>query len=355
MRVHFVLPQLEPCYGMERAAVLLLRALAASGVAVSATVLSGGVPADLDDLPVDRLDLGSRITRLVEAVPPLRRRLRSLPADTEIVASGLWAAVPVGAALAGSGRTFVAWEHSLLGERLAYDRRVRVLARSGGLAPLRPRLVVAVSEGVAGTVRRLRPGQRVVTIANPVPPADFVPPRPVADPERVRLVSTGALRPVKNHSCALAALALLPASHHLALAGDGEERGLLEERARELGLTGRVTFLGRLPGVAGLLAEADLLVHPSRAETFGFSLVEAAQAGLPVAALPVPALDELVPALVPGALAAAPTPAALAAAILRMTGRERPTDGDFEKAWRARRETFDPAQVSRRWAETLWG
>ncbi|MFG2056727.1 glycosyltransferase [Micromonospora sp. NPDC048930] len=353
MRLHFVLPQLEPFYGMERAAVLLLRALAAHGAEVSATVLSRAVPPGLDDLPIDRLDLGSRITRLVEAVPPLRRRLRNLPADVEIVASGLWAAVPVGAALAGSGRTFVAWEHSLLRERLGYDRRVRVLARTGGAAPLRPRLVVAVSEGVARTVRWLRPGQQVVTIANPVPTGDFVPPRPVADSGRVRLVTTGALRPLKNHSCALAALAELPANHHLTLAGDGEERTLLEEQARRLGLAGRVTFLGRIPGVAPLLAEADLLVHPSRAETFGFSLVEAAEAGLPVAALPVPTLDELVPELVPGVLAAECTPAALADAILRMTRHERPTYGDFEKAWRARRSAFHPAEVSRRWVEAL--
>ncbi|MEU8260767.1 glycosyltransferase [Micromonospora sp. NPDC048999] len=353
MRLHFVLPQLEPLYGMERAAVLLMRGLRAHGVAVSATVLSRGVPPGLDDLDIDHLDMGTRITRLVEAVPPLRRRLRALPADAQVVSSGLWGTVPVSAALAGTGRGFVAWEHSLLPERLRIDRRVRALARMTRVGALRPRLVVAVSDGVARTVRQQAPGQSVVTITNPMPLTGFVPPRQVADQSRVGLLTTAAFRPYKNHRCALAALARLPENYHLTLAGDGEERGMLEARARELGIVHRTTFLGRVPGVAGLLAEADLLVHPSRAETFGFSLVEAAEAGLPVATLPMPAMDELIPALVPGMLAAEPTPEALAEAILRMTGDARPTHADFEKAWHARCEALDPARVSRRWVEVL--
>lgn len=352
MRLHFVLPQLEPCYGMERTAVLLMRGLRAHGVTVSATVLSRDVPPDLDDLEIDRLDMSSRLTRLVEAVPSLRRRLRALPADMEIVSSGLWATVPVGAALAGSSRDFVAWEHSLLPERLRADPRVRLLARLSRTAALRPRLVVAVSGGVARTVRGLAPDQPVTTIANPLGVGGFVPPRPVSA-GRIHHVTTGALRPLKNHDCALSALALLPEHHHLSLAGDGEERDLLANRARELGVDHRVRFLGRLPEVGKLLAEADLLVHPSQAETFGLSLVEAAEAGLPVAALPVPALDELVPTLVPGALAAERTPHALADAMLRMTGDDRPTRADFEKAWQARSAALDPAEVSRRWVEAL--
>ncbi|MGC5031709.1 glycosyltransferase [Micromonospora sp. DT229] len=353
MRLHFVLPQLDPLYGMELAAALLLRGLHDQGVEVSATVLSGKVPPTLSDLAVDTLGLGTRITRLAEAVPPLRRRLHRLPAEVRIVASGLWGSVPVGTALAGTGRDYVAWEHSLLPERLRIDRRVRTLARLARVRGLRPGLVVAVSEGVARTVRQLAPGQPVVTITNPMPPRAFVAPRPVADRQRIRLLTTAAFRPYKNHSGALEALALLPPNHHLTLAGDGEERDLLHERTRQLGLTDRVTFLGRVPGVARLLAESDVLVHPSRAETFGFSLVEAAEAGLPVAALPVPALDEMIPTFVPGTLATDTSPAALAQAIVALTGEGRPGVADFEKAWHARCTELAPATVSARWVEAL--
>ncbi|MGC5050448.1 glycosyltransferase [Micromonospora sp. DT48] len=353
MRLHFVLPQLEPLYGMEVAAALLMRSLMAQGVEVTATVVSGPVPASLQDLPIDTLGLGTRITRLVEAVPPLRRRLTDLPPEVRIVASGLWGSVPVGAALAGTGRSYIAWEHSLLPERLRTDARVRTLARLIRVRGLRPRLVVAVSDGVARTVRQLAPGQEVTTIANPVPPRPLVAPRGIAHPDRVRLLTTSALRPGKNHSCALEALALLPSAYHLTLAGDGEERQLLHDKARSLGLSHRVTFLGWVSGVAELLADADLLVHPSRAETFGFSLVEAAEAGLPVAALPVPTLDEMIPTFVPGILAADTSASALADAILRLTGDERPGVEDFEKAWHARHAMLDPAEVSRRWMVAL--
>lgn len=353
MHLHFVLPQLEPLYGMELAAVVLMQNLREHGVEISATVLSRGVPAGLKGIEVVRLDAGDRITRLVETVPALRRRLRALPAATEIVASGLWGSVPVSAALSGSGRSFVAWEHSLLPERLRIDRRVRALARISRLGPLRPRLVVGCSKGVARTVQQLSPQQKVAHIPHPMPPTEFIAPRPVGDPDRVRLITTGALRPNKNHSCAIAALALLPARYQLVLAGDGEERKLLENQVQELGLNDRVAFLGRIPEVRKVLADSDLLVHPSRSETFGFSLTEAAEEGIPVATLPFSAMDELVPHLVPGAMASEPTPEALASVILHLTGDGRPTVADFEQAWRDRSAKFAPATVSRQWVEAL--
>ena len=356
MRVHFVLPQLEPFYGMERAAVLLMRSLVAAGVPVSGSVISGAIPPDAADLDLEPINLGTRITRLAEAVPPLRRRLRALPSDVEIVSSGLWATVPVGAALAGSSRGFVAWDHSLLPERLRDDQRVRMLVRLARLGPLRPRLVVAVSEAVARTARRVLPGQVVVAIPHVVPPKAFVPPRPVTTDGTIRLVTIGAFRKVgslKNHECAISALALLPPHYLLELAGDGEKANLLKALAADLGVTDRVTFLGRVGDVGEVLRRADVLVHPSLAETFGLSLIEAADAGVPVAALPVEAVDELVPRFVTGILAADTSPAALADAVSRLILKETPSVSDFEKTWWARRTALDPARVCGEWVEAL--
>src|SRR5689334_6541339 len=135
MRVHFVLPQLLPYYGMEKAAALLLQALADRGAEVSASVVSGGLPGTVADLDVERLAIGRAKLRLGRSVPALRRRLTSLPSDTLIVASGLWAAAPVAAALVGTDRSYVAWEHSVLPARLRDDRRVAFLFRAVG-APL---------------------------------------------------------------------------------------------------------------------------------------------------------------------------------------------------------------------------
>ena len=357
MRVHFVLPQLEPFYGMERAAVLLMRALVAAGVSVSGSVISGAIPPDAADLDLEPINLGARITRLAEAVPPLRRRLRALPSDVKIVSSGLWATVPVGAALAGSSRGYVAWEHSLLPARLRNYPRIRMLARLARLRPMRPRLVVAVSDAVARSARQVLPGQAVVAIPHVVPlnTKAFVPPPPVKTDGAIRLVTTGAfrsLKSLKNHECAISALALLPPRFLLELAGDGEKINLLKALAVDLGVTDRVTFLGRVADVGEVLRRADVLVHPSLAETFGLSLIEAGEAGVPVAALPVEAVDELVPRFVTGILAADTSPAALAEAVSRLI-LEPPSASDFEKTWYGRRTAFDPAQVTGEWVRAL--
>ena len=134
-----------PFYGMEKAATQLMIGLQKSGAIVSATVVSGDVPAQARGLDLDPLGIRKSALRLGTTVPHLRRRLTRLPADVHIVASGLWASAPVGLALVGTGRSFVSWEHSLLRERLQLDRRVKMLSRIVHCLPVRPWLTVAVS------------------------------------------------------------------------------------------------------------------------------------------------------------------------------------------------------------------
>jgi glycogen(starch) synthase len=70
----------------------------------------------------------------------------------------------------------------------------------------------------------------------------------------------------------------------LTMVGEGELREQLGARAAGLGVADAVTFPGAVaPDVAlRLMREHDLLVHPSRYETFGVVVIEAAAAGLPV-------------------------------------------------------------------------
>jgi glycosyltransferase involved in cell wall biosynthesis len=81
----------------------------------------------------------------------------------------------------------------------------------------------------------------------------------------------------------------------LVIAGDGPERAACEERARALGLAGRVRFPGWVEGEArrDLLARADVVVAPSMAgETFCLAALDAQAAGVPVVASDHPALLE---------------------------------------------------------------
>jgi glycosyltransferase involved in cell wall biosynthesis len=351
VRIHFVLPQAAPAYGMEKAAFVLMQALAETGCVVSSCTLSGPPAPALTgsaalEVPPGRL-------RLPRAVPALRRHLMALPADTHIVASGLWAALPVGCALIGTGREYVAWEHSVLPARLTADRRVAGLFRASGRRPVRPRAVVAVSAGVRRTVLSARAGAVVETIPNIVAtPAHLPPPRPRPRPDqRTTLVTTGALRPLKNNSAALRALRLLPDSYELKLAGDGPLADDLRAEVRHLGLTERVQFLGRISDVERLLESADVLVHPSLVETFGLSLFEGANAGVPVVAFAVEAIDEIVPRYVPGVLARERTPEALADAILELGGGITPEDATA--AWQRRLADLSPEAVAVRWRQVL--
>jgi glycogen(starch) synthase len=70
----------------------------------------------------------------------------------------------------------------------------------------------------------------------------------------------------------------------LTIVGDGELGGQLRKRAEELGVQDVVTFAGSVgPEVAlQMMREHDLLVHASRWESFGVTVVEAVAAGMPV-------------------------------------------------------------------------
>jgi glycosyltransferase involved in cell wall biosynthesis len=117
----------------------------------------------------------------------------------------------------------------------------------------------------------------------------------------------------KNVELALDALARSP-ELRLAVVGEGPHRAALEERARRLGVDGRVRFTGalareRLPDV---YASVDAFVFPSTTDTQGLVLAEALAAGLPVIAADSEASRDV---LAGAGRLVAPDPDALAAAI----------------------------------------
>jgi L-malate glycosyltransferase len=74
----------------------------------------------------------------------------------------------------------------------------------------------------------------------------------------------------------------------------GENRARVERLVAELGLTHRVSLLGRRDDVADVLASFDLLVSASRTEAFGMALVEAMACGVPVVATATEGAREIV-------------------------------------------------------------
>lgn len=105
----------------------------------------------------------------------------------------------------------------------------------------------------------------------------------------------------------------------LVVAGDGDERPALERQARELGLDGRVRFLGTLDdrGLVPCYRAADVSVVPTVAlEGFGIVCLESLACGTPVIATGVGGLPEVLAPLDPS-LVVQPGDAVALAARLR--------------------------------------
>ena len=164
--------------------------------------------------------------------------------------------------------------------------------------------------------------ERVSVLPNPAPELPELPSR-----EELRaafgldgkaLAFAGRLGPQKALDVALQALVDVP-DVTLAVAGDGPERAALERRAGELGLDGRVSFLGSMPRgqVLRLFRAADASVLSSAWENFPHTVVEALAVGCPVIATAVGGVPEVVRDGENGLLVPPGDPAALGAAIAR--------------------------------------
>jgi len=112
-----------------------------------------------------------------------------------------------------------------------------------------------------------------------------------------RIVTVANLRPEKAHEVLFQAARLVLRrcpDVEFVIAGDGPRRQELEAMTRGLGIESRVRFLGHCEQVAGLLAENDAFVLPSRSEAFPNSVLEAMASGLPIVASRVGGILELI-------------------------------------------------------------
>jgi glycosyltransferase involved in cell wall biosynthesis len=145
-------------------------------------------------------------------------------------------------------------------------------------------------------------------------------------PGRFTLASVGHLIERKAHDLVIGALPQLP-DVDLLIAGSGPEEGALRRQAAELGVEGRVRFLGPLPQarLREVYAGVDALVLASSREGWANVLLEAMACGTPVAASNVWGTPEVVSGPEAGELMPERTAAGVAAAVrqLRAVPRDR--------------------------------
>jgi UDP-glucose:(heptosyl)LPS alpha-1,3-glucosyltransferase len=170
----------------------------------------------------------------------------------------------------------------------------------------RARVLVALAEPNRRALERLLPGVAVTVVPAGVDHDRFHPDAAdrgavraaagVADDEVVVLF-VGMDWHVKGLELALRgfarARASAPALSRLWVVGAGDATRM-EALATELGIAGRVEFLGVRGDVERLCRGADIFVLPSAYETFSLASFEAAATGLPVVAARTGGIEELV-------------------------------------------------------------
>jgi glycosyltransferase involved in cell wall biosynthesis len=357
--VTFVAYRLAPASGLERATVDLVHQVAAVRP-VTVIVLRGH--------PDTVLGPQLRHAEVITGLAALRQTRRAMRSSASLVVCGLLAAALL--VVLGAGRvrrrdnaTMIHWEHSLLPQRLDHDRRLGLVLRLGRRSIARSRAIVCVSAGVAEAVRQLPCSNGIPLSVVPNMVAVTERPRPTStarphdgDSNRVvRVLGIGSLRTLKNYELAVRALAELPPRFHLTLLGDGPERVALQRLAEQLGVEARTTFAGHVADVGCYLEHADLLVHPSRAETFGLSILEAAAYDVPVITLDVAALDEIVPRFAPGVRVQVPEPREFAAAILALSEPGSIDPSCFYLARQEREREFRAEATVAAWVGILEG
>jgi glycosyltransferase involved in cell wall biosynthesis len=151
------------------------------------------------------------------------------------------------------------------------------------------------------------PASRISTIYNGVDVETYAPwDKNAGREERLKLGvpadeilvgSVGTLYWVKDPENFLTAAALVLQQREdvsFLWVGGGPLKETLQARARELGIEGKIHFLGWRDDVSNILAALDVFVLPSLIEGFSYSILEAMASGLPVVATDVGGNSELV-------------------------------------------------------------
>ncbi|MCL3992644.1 glycosyltransferase family 4 protein [Streptomyces lavenduligriseus] len=258
----------------------------------------------------------------------LARTLRDLPDDAVVLLDGLVACGVPEIVVPEAGRLRLAvLVHLPLGDETGLDPAVAAALDTRERAVLRAAGAVIATSDWAGRRLVSHHGLAPDRVHVAAPGADIAPLAPGTDGVS-RLLCVAAVTPRKGQHRLVEALAEvrdLPWTCEC-VGGLGQDPGYAD-RVREStarhGLTDRLRLTGPRSGadLDASYAAADLVVLPSRAETYGMAVTEALARGVPVLVTDVGGLPEAVgrapDGRVPGILVPPEDPTALAAALRR--------------------------------------
>ena len=278
-----------------------------------------------------------------EAAAGLRGALAAVPDAGLVLVDGLLAsAVPAAVAAEARRLRLVVLVHLAAG---ALDAAARP---AEGTALAAARAVVAVSGWTRDRLLGLYAlsPSRVHVVRPGVERAEVA----AGTPAGGQLLCVAAVTRGKGHDVLVDAVASLPGTSWRCVCVGPLDRDpsfahAVREQVRRRGLSARWRFAGTLSGAAldAAYAAADVLVQPTRAETYGLVVTEALARGLPVIASGVGGLPEALgrapDGTVPGLLVPPDDPAALAGALTAWLA-DRGLRDRLRDAARGRRDTL---------------
>lgn len=325
--------------GAEQFAVSLQPELEQRGLSVRTVALVAAEHSGLDVAVLGTSRLG----------PSTLRALRQEVRQASVVAAHGSSTLPA-AFLATAGGTIRPYVYRNIGDPVYWStsRSRRLRSR---LFLSRAVAVAALTDETARRITRYYavPPERITSIPRGVSTDEFplrtesdrlvARQRWSVDPSARLAVSIGALSPEKDIPTAVRAVGLLPDPWQLLIAGDGPDRGLVDETIRQVG-GDRVRRVGIVSDPASLLAAADVLLLPSLTEGLPGVVIEAAMTGVASVVTDVGFVRELIEPGISGMIVPSENPEAMAAAVLEAepnlvsmgTGARRRVITDFSLA-----------------------
>jgi glycosyltransferase involved in cell wall biosynthesis len=175
-----------------------------------------------------------------------------------------------------------------------------------------------VLQRIATSEWRLR-AANVHHFPNGVDLGRFRPGAPVAaSPPDLVVGTVGGLRPEKDHDTLLRAFARLDGKVRLCIVGGGALAEPLRQLAQQLGVAGRVDFVGPVTDTAPWYGRFAVFALSSRTEQMPIAMLEAMACGLPVVATDVGDVKAILPPEAAPCIVPAGDPPALADALQRV-------------------------------------
>jgi len=304
-----------------------------------------------------------RLVRLAGQVPAMwRLRRRLAEAVRRIGPEVIWSNSPKGSLVLGTIRALRGYP--LVREYIGCRAAEAIPAWDRRLMRGRTAVVMAISSETARQLGRAGvPAGKIEIVFDTIDFAETLAKAagPLEGPlpgmeKRPRLVTAGTLLGKKGQDTAIKALGLLKAAGldpTLWLAGDvvGPDEGYcrrLERLVAEWNLRENVHFLGWRHDVPAIMAQADIVVHPSHEEGFGHVILEGMLLRRPVVATPVGGIQDSIRDGENGLLFSVGDAALLAAHIRRLHEAPEWAARLAEAGYRTVTERFAPERHTQR-------